>query len=82
MVEVASSDMTLLFKEPRTVFDETSMVNEFGSDKASTPGRRDKVAGTTEVGVKKSVCGGRDKGKRTDVLLKAKVVLEKDVTDL
>jgi len=82
MVEVASSDMSLVFETPLTVFDETRMTNEFGSDEASTPGRRDKVAGTTEVGVKQSVCGGRDKGRRTEVLLKTKVVLEKDVVDL
>jgi len=51
------------------------MVNEFGSNEDFTPGRRDKVAGTTEVGVKESVGGGR----RTEVLLKAKAVSEKEV---
>lgn len=79
MVEVASSDMFLQSETPHTMFDEATMNNEFEADDASTPGRRDRVAGTTEVGVRKSVCGGPGEGRRTVILLKAKVVLEKDV---
>ena len=77
MVEVTSSDMSLLVGTPHTVFDKARMANEFGSDEASTPGRRDKIAGTTEVGVGKNVYGGEGRG--MEVLLRAKVVLEKDV---
>lgn len=80
MVEVSSSDMYLRVGTPRALFDETRMANEFESDEASTPGRRDKVAGTTEVGVEKSVYVGRGKDRRTEILLKPKVVLEKDVS--
>ena len=80
MVEVTSSDMSLLFETPYTVFNKARMIDEFGSDGVSTPGRRDKVAGTAEVGVAKSVCGRRGEGRRMEVLLKPKVVLEKDVT--
>ena len=79
MVEITSSDMSLLSETPHTVFDEATMVNEFEADDASTPGRRDMVAGTTEVGVRKTVCGGPGGGRRTEVLLRAKVILEKDV---
>ena len=82
MVEVASSDMSLLFATPQTVFDGTRMTNEFGSNEASTSETQDKVAGTMEVGVRKRVWGGRDEGVHTEVLLKAKVVLEEDVTEL
>ena len=79
MVEVTSSDMSLLFEAPRVLFDEARMTDEFSPDSASTAGRQDKVAGTTEVGVGKSVSGGPGKGRRVDVLLKVKVVLEKDI---
>ena len=79
MVEIASSDMSLLTEPPHTVFDEATMTNEFEGDKDSAPGRRDRVAGTTEVGVRKSVCGRPGEGRRMEILLKAKVVLEKDV---
>ena len=82
MVDVASSDMSLIFEIPRTAFNRTRMANEFGSDRASTSGKRDKVAGTLEVGVEKSICGGRGEARRTEVLLKVKVVLEKDVAEL
>jgi len=82
MVEVASSDMSLIFETPHTTFDNTRMVNEFGSNKDFAPGGRDKVVGTTEVGVGKSVGGGRGEGRHTEVLLKAKVVLEKEVEEL
>jgi hypothetical protein len=81
MVEVTSSDLTLLFEAPDTVFDATRMTNEFGSDDTSTPGRRDRVAGTTEVGVGKSVCGRKGECRSVDILLKTKVVLEKDVVE-
>lgn len=74
MVDIVSSDTYLLFETPRTLFDETRMTKEFESPARR---RRDKVAGTTEVGVWKSV-GGR----RTEVLLKPTVVLEWDVTGL
>jgi len=79
MVEITSSDMSLVFQTPHAVFDKATMTNEFEADNTSTPGRRDRVAGTTEVGVRKSVCEGPGGGRRTEVLLRAKVVLEKDV---
>ncbi|KAF9652068.1 hypothetical protein BDM02DRAFT_3126675 [Thelephora ganbajun] len=81
MVGVTSSDMTLLFETPGTAFDDARMVNDFGSDSASAPttGRRDSVAGTTEVGVGKSTCGRPGETRRGETLLKTKVVLEKDV---
>ena len=82
MVEVASSDMSLLFETPDTVFDDTRMTSEVGPDEPSTPERQDKVAGTTEVGVWKKVCGGQGEDPRKEVLLKAKVILEKDVEEL
>jgi len=81
MVEVASSDMSLLFEPPRTVFDKARMTNEFGPDRAPATRSRDKIAGTIEVGVRKSVGGKQGEGRRTEVLLRAKVVLEKDVAD-
>ena len=82
MVEVTSSDMFLQSETPRTAFDEATMSNDFEANSTSTPGRRDRVAGTTEVGVRKSVCGGPGEGRRMEILLKAKVVLEKDVAGL
>jgi len=78
MVEITSSDMSLVSEAPHTVFDKATMTNEFEADDTSTSGR-DRVVGTTEVGVRKSVCGGPGGGRRTEVLLRAKVVLEKDV---
>jgi len=78
-VEVTSSDMSLLFGAPDTVFDNARMADEFGSDGTSISGNQDRVAGTTEVGVGKSVSMGPDEILRTGVLLKTKVVLEKDV---
>ena len=79
MVDVTSSDMALLFEAPDTVFDAARMANEFGSDGPSVPGRRDRILGTTEVGVRKSISGGTGKSRRTQILLKTKVVLRKDV---
>ena len=81
MVDVTSSDMTLLFEAQDVVFDEARMTNEFGSDSVFRPGRGDRIAGTTEVGVVKSVRGGPDGSRRAEILLKTKVVLEKDVVE-
>ena len=81
MTEVSSSDISLLFEAPGTLFDDARMTNEFGPDGGSVPGRQDRIAGTTEVGVGKSVCEGAWKGRRTEILLKPKVVLEKDVVE-
>ena len=77
MVEVTSSDMSLLFAAPGTVFNGVGMANELGSGGYSTPGRRDRVVGTTEVGGGKGVCGGRGESGRVGIILKTKVVLEK-----
>ena len=79
MVEVTSSDMSLLFEATDTIFDDTKMTNDFGSSDGSTPGKQDKIVGTTEVGVGKSICDGVGKGRRMEILLKPKVVLERDV---
>jgi len=80
MVEVTSSDMLLLYESPGSVFDGAGMTNEFGSGDAPTsPGSQDRVAGTTEVGVGKTICGGPEEGRLVKILLKTKVVLEKDV---
>jgi len=79
MVEVTSSDISLLSETPGTLFDGARMVNEFASDDTpATPGGQDRIAGTTEVGVGKSTSGpGEDR--QAEILLKTKVVLEKDV---
>ena len=79
MLEVTSSDLSLLFEAPNTVFDGARMTNEFGSDISSPLGSRDRIVGTTEVGVGKSTSGRAGKSRQMKVLLKAKVVLEKDV---
>ena len=80
MVDVTSSDMSLLVVEDLdTVFDAARMTDEFGSDGPSVPKKQDRVAGTTEVGVTKSVCGRPGENRRGEILLKPKVVLEKDV---
>ena len=78
MVDVTSSDMSLLVEDPDTVYDAARMANEFGSDGPVVPRRQDRVAGTTEVGVMKSICGRPGENRRGEVLLKPKVVLEKD----
>jgi len=80
MVDVTSSDMSLLVEDLDTVFDAARMTDEFGSDGPSVPEKkdRDRVAGTTEVGVMKSVCGRLGENRRGEILLKPKVVLEKD----
>ena len=79
VVEVISRDTYLLVEAPDIVFDDARMADEYGSDGASTSGKQDRVAGTTEVGVGKSMCGGPGKGRHVEILLKTKVVLEKDV---
>ena len=79
MVDVISSNMYLLVAAPDTAFGDERMFNEFGSDGASTPGGQGKVVGTTEVGVGKRVYGGPGNDQREEILLKIKVVLEKDI---
>ena len=79
MVDVTSSDMSLLYESPDTIFDNAKMTNEFGSDSGFKPGMRERIAGTTEVGAKKRIWGGPDEAQRVEILLKPKVVLEKDV---
>ena len=78
MVDVKSSDMYLLFECPRTPFNNNRMTREFESAESSSIQARDKVAGTTEVGVGKSVCGGGVE-LRMEILLRAKVILENDL---
>ena len=80
-VEVTSSDMALLFETSGAEFDEARMSNDYGSNDARTLGKRDRIAGTTEVGVGKRICGGPDESHREEILLKTKVVLEKDVLE-
>lgn len=80
MVEVTSSDMALLFEAPDTMFDGARITSKFGSGGAPNgPGRRDSVAGTTEVRVGKRISGGAGKSHQTKILLKTKVVLRKDI---
>ena len=79
MVEVTSSDMSLLFGAPGAVFDEAGMTDELASDGPSLPRRLDRIAATTELGVGKSTSGRTGKGRHAKVLLKTKVVLEKDI---
>jgi hypothetical protein len=81
-VDITSSDMRLFFETPGTVFDDMRMAKETESDETFTPGGKDVVAGTTEVGVERSVGEGQGEDQRTEILLKAKVVLKKDLTDL
>ena len=80
-VEVTSSDMTLLFEPPGTEFDKAKMSNDYGSNETQALRRRDRIAATTEVGVGKSICGGPDESRREEILLRVKVVLEKDVLE-
>ena len=77
MVDIMSSNMALLFEAPNTVFNEERMTNEFESDSSFEPG--DRIAGTTGVGVEKRICGGLDETGSAEILLKPKVVLERDV---
>ena len=78
MIDVASSDLSLLYGDPDTMFDKAKMANEFGSDSACKPGEEGKIVGTTEVGVEKSICG-QGETRPAETVLKVKVVLEKDV---
>ena len=80
MIDVASSDLSLLYGDPDTMFDKAKMANEFGSDSACKPGEEGKIVGTTEVGVEKSICG-QGEIRLAETLLKAKVVLEEDVVE-
>ena len=80
-VEVTSSDMYLLSELPGTVFDDARMTDEYGSDGVPIPEGQGRIAGTTEVGVGKRVCGGPGESQHTGILLKTKVVLEKDITE-
>jgi len=77
MVDITSCNMALLFEAPNTMFNEARMTNGFGSDSGFKPG--DRIAGTTEVGVEKRICGGPGETGRVEILLKPKVVLERDV---
>ena len=79
MVDITSCDMYLLCETPRAAFNSRRMTNEFESDKSSPHQTRDRVAGTTEVGVGR--CVGKKRGDSTcmDILSKVKVVLEKDL---
>jgi len=77
-VEIISSNISLLFEAPGTVFDDTRMTNDFGPTSVPITEGQDRIAGTTEVGVGKSICRV-GKIRYTEILLKAKVVLEKDV---
>jgi hypothetical protein len=80
MKDVSSSDMSLLFETPGTAFDGARMVNEFEPNGApANPDQGDEVSGVTELGVGRSVRGGPGQTRRVDILLKTKVVLEKDV---
>ena len=78
MVEVASSDLSLLYVYPNTAFDKAKMTDEFEPRSACEPGKEGKIVGTTAVGVEKSICEQGKTG-RAETLLKAKVVLEVDV---
>ena len=80
--DILSCDVCLLYEGPCSVFDARRMTREVESDDVPTPGGQDKVAGTTEVGLEKSVSLGRGETRRTEILLKTKVVLEKDLVDL
>ena len=72
-VEATSKDMSLLFEAPGTVFNDARMIYESGPDGGSTPGRRDRVAGTAS---------GRAGGnRRTEIMLKTKAVLEEDIIE-
>ena len=82
MAEIVSSKVYLIVEAPDTVFGDARMANEFGSDGAFTSRGQGRVAGTTEVGVGKRAHRKPGNGQREEILLKAKVVLENDVTVL
>ena len=79
MVDVTSCDMSLIFHYPDALFEGAKMTNEFGADSAAKPGKEERIAGTAEVGVQKSVCKKPGEPRYVEVLLKPKVVLECDV---
>ena len=79
MVDVTSCDMSLIFHDSDVLFEDAKMTNEFGADSAAEPGKKEGVAGTTEVGVQKSVCKKPGEPRHVEILLKPKVVLERDV---
>ena len=79
MADITSTDMYLLFEAAGTPFDDTRMSKEFWSNQLSTSRRRDKVAGTTGVGVARASCGERGEAQRMKYMSKAKVVLESDL---
>ena len=60
--------MSLQFEAADTVFDNAKMADDSGSDEASTPKKRDGVAGVTEVGVEKSACGRPSESRRVEFL--------------
>ena len=84
-LDINSSDMFLLFATRGTAFNDETMNNEYGSDSIPTPGKQDergrryRIAGTTEVGLGKSICEGPSKDRCTVILLKVNVVLNTDV---
>ena len=82
MQDILSCDTCLLYEPPCSVFDARRMTREVESDDAPTPRGQDQVAGTTEVGLEKSVSLGRGEGRCTQILLKTKVVLEEDLMGL
>ena len=79
MAEVTSSDMSLLFEASGTVFNDARMARDDGSNRTITPGKRYKIAGTTEVGVRKCTCARPGESRREEILLKTTVVLERDL---
>ena len=79
MVDVTSCDMSLIFHYPATLFEDTEMTNEFGAYSVAKPGKQERIAGTAELGVQKSVCRKPGEPRHVEILLKPKVVLEKDV---
>ena len=83
MEEVRSSNMTLLFESPGVVFDDARMINDSWSEyvPAPGPGKEDKIAGTTAVGVGKSACDGPGESRPAEILLRTIVVLEKDIVE-
>lgn len=84
IADILSGDMCLLFESPYTEFDGVSMTRVLDHDQGSIPADQNKLAGTTEVGLGKSVFEAErgEVGILAEVLLKAKVVLEWDLAYL
>ena len=78
MVDITSCDMSLIF-HPSGPFDDAKMTNEFGVDSVAMPGKQERIAGTIEVGVQKSVFRKPGEPRHVAILLMPKVVLERDV---